>query len=91
MAGGVRPFAEDGRARMLRAAGSTEKVDLTPLSETMWRVCDGRFEGGDLRIIGYLQELDSSYEMMWMRPRLGVVRTYRSLEDALRAINETIG
>jgi hypothetical protein len=76
---------------MLRAAGSTEKVDLTPLSETMWRVCDGRLEDGDLRIIGYLQDLEGVYEMMWMRPRLGVVRTYGSLEDALRAIHEAIG
>lgn len=76
---------------MLRAAGSTEQVDLTPLSDTMWRVCDGRFEDGDLRIIGYLQQLGDVYEMMWMRPRLGVVRTYRSLEDALRAIHEAIG
>ena len=75
---------------MLRAAGSTEKVDLTPLSDTMWRVCDGRFEAGDLRIIGYLHELDGTYEMVWMRPRLGVVRTYRSFEDARRAIHEAI-
>ena len=74
---------------MLRA-GSTERIDLTPLSETMWRVSDDRFEDGDLRIIGYLQERDGAYEMMWMRPRLGVVRTFSSLDQVLRAIQESI-
>ncbi|MEF3404458.1 hypothetical protein [Agromyces sp. CCNWLW203] len=74
---------------MLRAV-SSEKVDLTPLSDTMWRVCDSRFEEGALRIIGYVQQVGGEYEMMWMRPRLGVVRRYGSLDEALRAIRETI-
>jgi len=75
---------------MLRTAGSTEQVDLTPLSDTMWRVCDGRFEDGALRIIGYVQRVGDAYEMMWMRPRLGVVRRYGSLEETLRAIHEAL-
>ena len=49
-------------------------VELTPLSPTTWRVCDDRFESGDLRyIVGYLHTIDDGYEMLWMRPHPGVV------------------
>jgi hypothetical protein len=62
-------------------------VELTPLSDTTWRVCDDRFDSGDRRrIVGYLQDLDGEYEMLWMRPHPGVVYRYPTMESAVAAI-----
>ncbi|MDQ0576218.1 hypothetical protein [Agromyces albus] len=62
-------------------------VELTPLSATVWRVCDDRCDDGDTRkLIGYLQLIDDEVEMMWMRPRPGVCYRYRSIEEAVRAV-----
>jgi hypothetical protein len=63
-------------------------VELTPLSHTTWRVCDDRFEAGEIRrIVGYLQDLDGEFEMLWMRPHPGVVYRYPTMETALDAIS----
>ena len=63
-------------------------VELTPLSDTTWRVCDDRFETGDRRrIVGYLQDLDGEYEMLWMRPHPGVVNRHPTMESAVAAIS----
>ncbi|PWC05422.1 hypothetical protein [Agromyces badenianii] len=70
---------------MLRTHSSTEKVDLFPLGETMWRVCDVR-NAGESKIVGYLKLVDGGYEMLWMRPLLGITRTYPTLDAALEAI-----
>ena len=70
--------------------GST--VDLVPLGETTWRVCDTTFDEGDARrVIGYVQELDDGFEMMWMRPRPGVCYRYPTLDDAVRAVTLRLG
>lgn len=62
-------------------------VELTPLSPTTWRVCDDRFESGDLRyIIGYLHTVDDSFEMLWMRPHPGGVYRHPDFESAVDAI-----
>ena len=62
-------------------------VELTPLSPTTWRVCDDRFESGDLRyIVGYLHTIDDGYEMLWMRPHPGVVYRHPTMEAAVDAI-----
>ncbi len=62
-------------------------VELTPLSPTTWRVCDDRFESGDLRyIVGYLHAIDDGYEMLWMRPHPGVVYRHPTMEAAVDAI-----
>ena len=62
-------------------------VELTPLSETTWRVCDARFDSGDTRgVVGYLQEIDGGFEMLWMRPRPGVVYRYGAIDEAVAAI-----
>lgn len=66
---------------------TTNRVDLVPLSETTWRVCDCNCEDGDTRkILGYLQLIDGEFEMMWMRPRPGVSQRYPSMEVATDAI-----
>ncbi len=66
---------------------TTPSIDLVPLSETTWRVCDGNCEDGDTRkILGYLQSVDGEFEMMWMRPRPGVSRRYPSIDLATEAI-----
>ena len=66
-------------------------VDLVPLSDTTWRVCDCNCEDGDTRkILGYLQLVDGEFEMMWMRPRPGVSRRYPSLDLATEAITARV-
>ena len=63
-------------------------VELNPLSPKTWRVCDDRFEAGEFRrIVGYLQDVDGEYEMLWMRPHPGVVYRYPTMEEALDAIS----
>ena len=63
-------------------------VALTPLSQTTWRVCDDRFDAGELRqVVGYLHAVGSEYEMLWMRPHPGVVYRYPTMEAALAAIS----
>lgn len=62
-------------------------VELTPLSDTTWRVCDARFESRDRRrIVGYLQDVDGEYEMLWMRPHPGAVYRHPTMESAVVAI-----
>ena len=62
-------------------------VELTPLSETTWRVCDERFDAGDRRrVVGYLQDLDGEFEMLWMRPHPGAVYRHPTMESAVAAI-----
>ena len=72
-------------ARQLTATRS--HVELTPLSTKTWRVCDERFESGDRRhIVGYLQDIDGEFEMLWMRPHPGVVYRHPTMEEAVAAI-----
>jgi hypothetical protein len=62
-------------------------LDLVALDESTWRVGDRRYDDGDpRRILGYLAECAGEYEMLWMRPRIGVRYLYPSIEDAVRAI-----
>lgn len=69
----------------------TDRVDLVPLSDTTWRVCDCDCEDGDTRkILGYLQLVDGEFEMMWMRPRPGVSQRYPSMETATDAIRRRL-
>jgi len=64
------------------------RVELMPLSPTTWRVCDDRYADGDLRrVVGYLQTIDDGYEMLWMRPRPGVVYRYAAMDAAMTAIS----
>ena len=63
-------------------------VELTPLSATTWRVCDDRRDDGDMRrVVGYLQQIDDEFEMLWMRPRPGAVYRYPTREAALDAVS----
>jgi len=63
-------------------------VDLVELDDVTWRVSDRRYGDGDPRqILGYLTECAGEYEMLWMRPRIGVRHLYPSKEDAVRAIS----
>jgi len=63
-------------------------VELTPLRAEAWRVCDDRFEDGDIRrIVGYLQDVDGAFDMLWMRPHPGVVYTYPTIDAAVEAIS----
>jgi hypothetical protein len=69
-------------------AQTRSHVELMPLSPTTWRVCNGRYEDGDLRrVVGYLQTIDDGYEMLWMRPRPGVVYRYPTMDAAVTAIS----
>jgi len=63
------------------------QVELMPLSPTTWRVCNDRYADGDpRRVVGYLQTIDDDYEMLWMRPRPGVVYRYATMDAAVTAI-----
>ena len=63
-------------------------VELMPLSSTTWRVCDDRFDAGELRqVVGYLHTIDDEFEMLWMRPHPGVVYRYPTMEAAVAAIS----
>ncbi|WP_173924516.1 hypothetical protein [Agromyces sp. Marseille-P2726] len=67
------------------------EVELVRLSETIWRVCDCRCEDGDTRkILGYLQQLNGGYEMLWMRPRAGVSQQYSTFAAATEGINRRL-
>jgi hypothetical protein len=67
---------------------SRSRVELTPLSSTTWRVCNDRYADGDLRrVVGYLQTIDEGFEMLWMRPRPGVVYRYPTMDAAVTAIS----
>jgi hypothetical protein len=60
-------------------------IDVVPLSETTWRVCDTRCDDGDSRhILGYIHSIAGGFEMMWMRPRPGVTYRYDSFDSAVR-------
>lgn len=62
-------------------------LELAPLDEGTWRVTDRRYREGDpRRILGYLAENTGEYEMLWMRPWIGVRHLYPSIEDAVRGI-----
>lgn len=62
-------------------------VELTPLSAKTWRVCDDRFKAGDRRhIVGYLQDIDDEFEMLWIRPYPGGIYRYPTMESAIAAI-----
>ena len=64
-----------------------DAVDLAPLNETTWRVCDARYvDEGARAILGYLSTVGEQYEMLWMRPRPGVTRRYATYEAAVEAI-----
>lgn len=68
-------------------AQTRSHVELTPLTTTTWRVCDDRFDAGDVRgVAGYLQNMDGEFEMLWMRPRPGAMYRYPTMESALDAI-----
>ncbi len=63
-------------------------VDLTPIDETTWRVCDDRLEAADRRrIVGYLRLVDGEYEMLWMRPWPGPTYRYPTMETAVAAVS----
>lgn len=63
-------------------------VELTPIGEAVWRVCDDRRAPGDRRrIVGYLQLVDGEYEMLWMRPWPGPTYRYPTLEAAVAAVS----
>jgi hypothetical protein len=62
-------------------------VELVPLNETSWRVCDPKYvDGGARSILGYLTAVGDRYEMMWMRPRAGVTQLYSTYEAAVEGI-----
>jgi hypothetical protein len=62
-------------------------VELTPLSERTWRVCDDRLGDREMqRVIGYLHRVDDEFEMLWIRPRPGAVYRYPTLEAAVTAV-----
>lgn len=62
------------------------RVQLVPLNERKWRVCDARYGDGSRPIIGYLQHVDDRYEMLWMRPLPGVTHRYPTLEEAVHGV-----
>ena len=63
-------------------------LELVPLDDALWRVGDRRYDDGDPRqILGYLAECAGEFEMLWMRPRIGVRYLYPTMEDAMRAIS----
>lgn len=71
----------------MTAQTARDAVELVPLNDTTWRVCDARNGGDGVRkILGYLTAIDEQYEMLWMRPRAGVTRRYDTYEDAVEAI-----
>lgn len=68
-------------------ASSPFPLELIELGNSTWRVSDVRYVDGDPRqILGYLAEAEGEFEMVWMRPRIGVRYLYPTREDAVRAI-----
>ena len=73
------------------ATATSEGVELVRLGETTWRVCDCRREDGDVRkILGYLQQFEGGFEMLWMRPRAGVSQQYSTFEAATEGIERRL-
>jgi hypothetical protein len=63
------------------------RVELVQLSKATWRVCDAAGVPGERGyIVGYLEQLDDGFEMLWMHPRPGVVQRHAAFDEAVRAI-----
>lgn len=63
------------------------RVELVQLSKATWRVCDAAGVPGERGyIVGYLEQLDEGFEMLWMHPRPGVVQRHAAFDEAVRAI-----
>ncbi|MCK8609952.1 hypothetical protein [Agromyces sp. C10] len=60
-------------------------VEVVPLTPTTWRVCDSRRDGDTKRIVGYITTAQDGFEMLWMRPRPGVMYRYDTFDDAVDA------
>lgn len=69
------------------APALASRVELVQLSKATWRVCDAAMvPGGRGYIVGYLQQMEQDFEMLWMHPRPGVVHRYDAFDEAVRAI-----
>jgi hypothetical protein len=66
-------------------------ANLIQLDDENWRIVDTDRRDGDRRqILGYLARRDEEFEILWMRPRVGVRRTYDTMDAALRAIERRL-
>ncbi|MGR0318656.1 hypothetical protein [Agromyces sp. ZXT2-3] len=64
---------------------------LVELGDDIWRIVDTSRDDGDPRqIMGYLTRGDDDVEILWMRPRIGIRRSYRSMDAAVDAIERTL-
>jgi hypothetical protein len=71
---------------MTSHATATDRIEVVPLTPTTWRVCDPNFdEGTPGRIVGYITTEQDGFEMLWMRPRPGVMYRYDTFDGAVEA------
>jgi|GEM_PF-3179178 len=68
-----------------RGTTINDALDVTPISQTTWRVSDPREDGSSRGILGYIHETADGFEMLWMRPRAGVTRRYGDFAEAVHA------
>jgi len=65
-----------------------DRVELVRIGDDTWRVCDRTAVPGERGyIVGYLQAVDSEFEMLWMHPRPGIAHRHPGFDEALRAIS----
>jgi len=62
------------------------QLELTPLAERSWRLCDRSVAGSDAAsVIAYVEQLDTGgYEAVWVSVGIGCVR-FTSIEALFRA------
>ena len=70
-------------------AMDSDLLEITPLSSTEWRVCDGRMPVSDPRRVLALVERSQHYVLVtWMAPHEGWA-AFPNFEAALRALRLT--
>jgi hypothetical protein len=73
---------------LTRARHFHPHVEIVALAKDAWRVCDDRLPENDAsRLIGYVEEGDGFYELMWIRSVPGSCDRFTSLSAALDAVS----
>jgi len=62
---------------------TVHRLELVPLGDEAWRLCDGNEEASDATsVVAYVERRPSGYEVVWVSLRQGVER-FATLGDVL--------
>lgn len=62
---------------------TVHQLELVPLGDEAWRLCDGNVEASDATsVVAYIERRTSGYEVVWVSVHRGVER-YATIGDVL--------